>query len=187
MKQVERYIPQGSVKVASKVSSAVAYLYQSGSSPAAIMYQGKASKPFQHFRYASEEKRAASLQRFFAQIEAVEALKAKRKAEKKAEMAKPAGVEVGQIFACSWGWEQTQVEFFKVAEIVGPRSVKVVKIGQEKEYTHSMQGYASPVPERVISEPMLKRIGLGGGFKVYEHSSAYPLAGRERLHFSEYA
>ena len=51
------------------------------------------------------------------------------KAEKKtAEKKNKFGVQVGDIFCSSWGYEQTNVDFFQVVELVGATSVRVREV-----------------------------------------------------------
>ena len=38
------------------------------------------------------------------------------------------GVQVGDIFSASWGYEQTQTDFFQVVELVGALSVRVREV-----------------------------------------------------------
>ena len=53
-----------------------------------------------------------------------------KKAVKKAEKAKKNyfGVKVGDMFSSSWGYEQTNVDFFQVIELVGEKSVRVREV-----------------------------------------------------------
>lgn len=37
-------------------------------------------------------------------------------------------VKVGDVFSCSWGWEQTNVDFFQVISIVGKNSVRLRQV-----------------------------------------------------------
>ena len=41
------------------------------------------------------------------------------------------GVKVGDLFVCSWGWEQTNVNFFQVIELVGTASVRIREVHPE--------------------------------------------------------
>lgn len=50
------------------------------------------------------------------------------KAPKKAEKTNKYGVKVGDIFRSSWGWEQTNVDFFQVVALVGECSVRVREV-----------------------------------------------------------
>lgn len=51
----------------------------------------------------------------------------KTKAEKKNKF----GVKVGDLFYASWGYEQTNVDFFQVVELVGESSVRVREVSPE--------------------------------------------------------
>lgn len=72
-----------------------------------------------------------------------EEMKAERAAQKKAFLeycAKP-----GAILAASWGYEQTNVEFFKVLEVKGSK-VRIVEVGHvEVEGTCQSHGMACQV------------------------------------------
>lgn len=62
-----------------------------------------------------------------APSEAAELTEAPRKAAKAAPVNK-FGVVVGDIFWASWGYEQTNVDFFQVIELVGTSSVRVREV-----------------------------------------------------------
>jgi len=66
-------------------------------------------------------------------------------------------VDVGQIFVCSWGYGQTNVDYYKVIEVLN-KSVVIAPIGQTRNYTGSMQGECVPEPTRVGTKRMTKRI-----------------------------
>ena len=54
------------------------------------------------------------------------------KAEKKPiEKANKYGVKVGDIFEMSWGYEQTNVDFFQVVSLCGEQSVRVREVSPE--------------------------------------------------------
>lgn len=73
-------------------------------------------------------------------IKATEAPKATKKAAPQAEKANKYGVKVGDIFEASWGYEQTNVDFFQVIALVGESSVRV----------------------REVCPPMVEEIGISG-------------------------
>lgn len=54
-----------------------------------------------------------------------------KKASPKAEKKNKYGVQVGDIFESSWGWEQTNVDFFQVIALVGECSVRVREVYPE--------------------------------------------------------
>ena len=54
--------------------------------------------------------------------------KAARAAKKKAVQGAMAGIKVGDLFAASWGYDQTNVDFFQVVALVGKNSVRVRQV-----------------------------------------------------------
>jgi hypothetical protein len=56
------------------------------------------------------------------------ARKEQRKAKAKAEVKNDFGVKVGDVFVMSWGYEQTQSDFFQVVALAGKKSVRIVEV-----------------------------------------------------------
>ena len=83
-------------------------------------------------------------------------------------------VNVGDIFVSSWGYDQTNVDFYTVLTV---------------NYTGHMQGICIPNPKEVGNKPLTKRIlSMNGSpyFKMASYASASPWNGREQ-HFTEWA
>ena len=114
------YIPKGAVKIADKQSSAVVYVYDAvrgdKTVPLAVGFQGKADKPNFHYRYSTPARREQAVREFFASVQARETSRRQRAGERQAFTH---NVQVGDIFRTSWGYDQTNVEFFEVTEIKG--------------------------------------------------------------------
>jgi len=51
----------------------------------------------------------------------------------KEERTKPHTLKVGDILYCSWGYDQTNVDYFKVSEVIGKRKIKIVGLGTNAE------------------------------------------------------
>ena len=105
----------------------------------------------------------------------------------KVEQPKPV-VNVGDIFVCSWGYDQTNIDYYKVLEVKN-KSVVISAIGQDRNYTGHMQGECNPLPDVVIGEPKTKRILPNGdsvSLKMTSYSWAYPWNGKTN-HFTEWA
>lgn len=80
------------------------------------------------YGYAAEEAVVQALQEAGAAQEGQqEAPKDASKADK-AERANRYGVKVGDVFEASWGYEQTNVDFFQVVALVGETSVRVREV-----------------------------------------------------------
>lgn len=135
----EFYVPKGAVKVTPKSGGVVFYLYQnSRDKPTCMCFVGRAQKPSWTFFYSSVEARAKAMQR---QVEAV-AAHADMIAKRKEARSKPHSWEVGLILKGSWGYEQTNVDFFEVVEVLGPHMVMIQKIGSQSA-TDDPAGFSS--------------------------------------------
>ena len=55
------------------------------------------------------------------------------KEERKKKAQQPHSLKVGDILYCSWGYDQTNVDFFKVSEVIGKRKIKIIGLGTSAE------------------------------------------------------
>lgn len=78
------------------------------------------------YGYSTEDEARAAIEGKDAEKQT----KAKKKAAK-APAANKYGVQVGDIFHASWGYEQTNNDFFQVVELVGTESVRVREVYPE--------------------------------------------------------
>ena len=72
-------------------------------------------------------------------------------------------VVVGSIFSCSWGYDQTNIDFFKVVKLM-PKSVRVVQIGSmraEDSHPHDHSFAVVPNINAERGKPMTKRVNKG--------------------------
>ena len=94
-----------------------------------IYFGGKRGKPDDHYRYKTIEKlRTAIENKIKGAQEALE-----HKAEQKVAVAEKAakiteGTSQGDVFCYSWGWEQTNVDFYQVVEKKTAKSMIVREI-----------------------------------------------------------
>lgn len=97
-------------------------------------------------------------------------------------------VKVNDIFYSSWGYEQTNIDFFQVVKVM-KKSVEIVPINQNKTYTGPMMGQTTPIKDSYnLSEKRRVNVKLYNGtpsFKVYSFANAYPYK-NEPLTFTEW-
>ena len=88
----------------------------------------------------------------------------KIKEERKKERLKPHTLKVGDILCSSWGYDQTNVDFYIVTEVVGKNSVKIAKVSNitEEETYHSDRVTPS---NRIVSKEKARR--SAPGFFIY--------------------
>lgn len=161
------YYPKGAVKIADKASDAVAYVYNSRR-PGAVIFFGKGNKPVSNYTYTTEAAREAAVKRAFEGRRARAAMMAGRAAERKAFVPT---YKVGDIFRTSWGYDQTNVEFYEIVGLSG-KIATVREIGAESIEDGFMSGTAIPLPGSYAGEA--KRVRMTeGGFKVDGHYASY--------------
>ena len=170
----EHYIRAGATKVAAKDSTAVVYVYTLAGKPYAIGFRGKVVKPTFHHSFKTEADRSKFVARFFKQIAETEAYLTDAKAKRKAEAAKPHNFEVGLILTGSWGYEQTNVDFFEVVKIIGKNMVEIEQIGSQSA-TDAPEGYSS-MSDHVVPNPE-SRTGKISRVKVVNGSVKSPIYG----------
>jgi len=173
------YIPKNSKEI--KNGDAVAYTYSMDGKPIAMGFFGKTKKPVFHYRFKSPENMQEYIDKFFADRKQHFVRKAEAKAKRLSagqEMANNA--KVGDIYYCGWGYDQTNIDFYKIVGKKGKMSFLVQKIGSKIiEYTDYGVDYVVPNPDHTKGEPMLKRM-TGYGFKIKSFMLAFPWDGNPR-------
>lgn len=86
-------------------------------------------------------------------------------------------LQIGSILVCSWGFEQTNVDFYQVTDATA-QSVTLIQIKSAlREGTAPMTGKSKPVPNSFISTAFRRRVKpchRGYCVKINNYSWAYP-------------
>lgn len=182
-----RYHPAGAVLIKDKASDAVVYVYERAGKFCVVAYHGKAGKADFHYSYGKAAAREAKVKEHFAWRQRCAADKVEQAARKAEERAKGHSLQVGHILVCSWGYDQTNVDWYKVLALVGKNSVKIAKIGGiDVEAIAWAQGKSVPdVDAVVIGEAMIKRVS-GNAVRIASYASAYLWDGKPKR-WSSYA
>lgn len=156
-----RFIPTGSKEKTYKaIPGVVVHLCKDGVS--AIGYSGKSNRPDFYFKFPSLSRRNEYVAEYFD--------KKKKELKERQERSKLAAtfkhnLKVGDIVYDSWGYDQTNIDFYEVVAVPSGKSVKIRKIKQTtiEHSPGAMSGSTSPVPgDFVKDEPeMLKRVKPG--------------------------
>jgi hypothetical protein len=161
-------IPKDACKVTSKEADVVFYLYE-GHKPCSMCFIGSAGKPAWRYHFRSEAERA---RRIASQIEACKA-REKAMAERKVSASQPCKIEVGSILVTSWGYDQTNREFFKVIDKKGKQTLIVQEVEQISANTGNepaMTGKSLPGEAFAKnSKPYTIRVSHGNHVKIEGH------------------
>lgn len=136
-------------------------------------FAGKANKPLWHYAFRSQSNRIEEIRKTIEIRKQYLETKKKQQEEKNNFVH---GLKVGDIMVCSWGYEQTNIDFYQVTEVRG-KNVIIREIASK-----IVEGQGSPtervtaVPNHFIGEPMTKRPGGTTGHpsvKVHSFASAH--------------
>jgi len=152
----EYYIPANSTEVKDPDSEAIAYTFTDRKGrPCASGFGGQRSKPDWCFAFRSEEHRAKHIKEYFAIQQGRDADKEQRAAKRNATVT---ALQVGDILYYSWGYDQTNAQFYQVVEVKpSGKSVMIREIAQEQTTTGFMCGQAMPIKDKFRGEAFLKR------------------------------
>lgn len=113
-----RYIPAGAQPVNREGVDAVVYVYEGigarGAYFAAVAYHGKAKRPDWHYSFRSVDKRSAHIVAWLDNLTKYAAQKLAHKAQEKTAREAGHPFAVGDILSGSWGYDQTNAEFYAV-------------------------------------------------------------------------
>ena len=151
----------------------VGWEYEKEGVPCAMLFRGKAQKPTAWHRFQTEERRTAFIEKFFQEIQQNIEWKRKRKEEAAKSLEEAyGGLEVGAIFYSSWGYEQTNINFYQVVGIKG-KNLTIQEIGKKTVSESQSTEMVVPAPEIKIGETFTKRLNKWGGLS-FEYTSASP-------------
>ena len=178
----EFYIPAKSTKFADKNSSAVAYIFEMAGAPYAKGFRGKAAKPDFYHRFKTEADRTKFVKNWMAKVAQSEKVAADYKAKQKAARQTPHGWEVGLILQGSWGYEQTNVNFFEVTKVISPTMVEIEQIGsmtstEDQSGISSMAAYVVPNPDARTGKKSRHKV-VNGSIKSPVYGQAYVWKGK---------
>jgi hypothetical protein len=170
----ESFIPKHAAKVAAKNSTAVAYL----SNPRAdafyaVGFCGKQQKPAFNYSFRTEARRAEFVSNWFVGIAKGEESKVARRAARKSFRHT---LQLGDVLRASWGYDQTNIDYYQVVALVGESMVEVRAIGSlVTETTGFMQGKCVPCADSFTGPVLRRRVSEGNAVRINDSASAYPV------------
>lgn len=146
--------------------------YTRNGNPVAAIFRDKKKDPIAHYRYGTEERRDEAIQEQVDNFLKMQKYKEERKNRPNVQL------EVGDLLYTSWGYEQTNIDFYKVVGLVGKATAEYVKIGSTRvEETSWCSATCTPNPDVTHGDVRRGRIGVYGVKidNVYGHASKIKL------------
>lgn len=147
--------------------------YYEGKNPLAIIQRSAKAvnvRRGDHLVFPSTERREVWAKE---QMDNAEAMARRRSEAKRVNLEHRTALKVGDILYCTWGWEQTNVEFVQVVEVLpSGKTCKVREICSRIEETEAMQGNAWPLKDNFKGPEHLFRPRVGDCGNIgYRHFS----------------
>jgi hypothetical protein len=143
-------------------------VYASDDGLVCLGFSGKKQKPDFHVRFKTKERATQYVSDWLAGLQVRQQEMIARREERKAA---PNPLKQGDILRCSWGYDQTNVDYYEVVSLIGKQTVEIREIACMSEETGSLQGVCVPKPGAYIGEPMRKRVN-GEGVRINSFSWA---------------
>lgn len=137
--------------MADDLSSCVYKYTDRNDRPCFVGYKGRSRKPTVNYYYSSIDARDIGAEKWMK-------VWADRKEEESKKQAEPRGVEVGDVFKSSWGYDQTNIDYYIVTALVGSHSVRLAELGQLKTHDDTHYGSCAPDVTRVVGESFVRRV-----------------------------
>lgn len=171
-----RYIPEDSTVIENNEIKLTVYLYTNyKGKPTALAYSGKSSKPIFHYTFENESRRIEFINDKIKNRLAIKKSNDDWKNERKKENdALINDVKVGDIFYASWGYEQTNIDFFQV--VAKNKSMLTLReLKYTREITGHDQGYLTPLKNKFCNDTEIKKRLSRGRLKIDSVRSATKL------------
>jgi hypothetical protein len=153
-----RYIPKESKVIRIPEIDAEIALYEDNGYYVGKAFSGTRAKADWWYRFKTEAARANHIEEYKAsQLKSLE-YKQERKNKRKAPALVAIPFKIGDIFSDSWGYEQTNIDFYEVVAVKSASTIVIRQIAQDTEETGFMCGNTTPRPGEYTGEPMEKRI-----------------------------
>jgi len=171
------YIPKGVKPETPRGTDMVLYKWQDeGGKLLAMGFVGKQNKPLFNYMFRDENQRENFLKKEIDSRKLTLERKEQVRDEKKSYRH---DLVVGDILYTSWGYDQTNVDFYEVIGTTA-KSVVIREVGQKVAKSDAYAEYVVPVPGRYIGSKMNKRVGNGGYVRIESYSSASKWDGKPK-------
>ena len=156
---------QGFTIIRSKISTAVFAIQENEETGRVSLkgWKGKAAKPSFFYGFRSFAKAEEYANQFAKNLAEAEAAKAARKAKAKTVKASDFW-SVGDVGVYSWGYDQTNIDYFEVVEVL-PKSIRIRPIAEASKEEGYLQGRSQPKRGHFTGDAFLKRLDENG--RVY--------------------
>lgn len=176
--QLTRSIPANSTAVVYEDVKAVVYHYTALNNPhlhCARGFSDRCRYPDFNQGFISEEAKMKAITDWVQRLRLKQAHQQKRRAERSAFVHT---LKMGDLLFTSWGYDQTNVDFYEVVEVKSKKSVLLRKLKVTITQDGFMCGKTTPLKGEYTGNAFLKRVAAGNRVKIDDGQNAYPWDGK---------
>lgn len=165
------YVPKNCTELIKNSYGTVYHTPENSPEHIAISYEPKATRNHTWlYKFPSHEAMQKKIQEFFSNRERIQQEKQARK-EKEKSFDASSIYSIGDIIYNSWGWEQTNIDFFQIVKVT-KSNVFLRPITQHvTEYNSSMSEYVAPNPDQFYSEEVTQHKVSSGWYVSFKHGA----------------
>lgn len=149
------------------------YTWEVEGKPFAVAFAGKANKPIWNYTFSNEAQRAKRIQETIEANRSALAYKQQQQQERKDFQH---NLKIGDILNSSWGYDQTNVEFYEVVQVAG-KQVLIREVAQKIVRQSADMNWVVPVPGKFVGAPQKviprKALSNSVGVKIDSSINAY--------------
>jgi hypothetical protein len=161
------FMPKDARPILEHTNGSALYVYEQFGKVYAVAFWGTSARALWHYSFRNEDQRYAAIVDFKAKVDG----SVKYREEQQAARKTGHGFKVGDIVNTSWGYDQTNVDFFVVTRVT-KACVWVRQIAKDYEATGFMCGQAWPaMPIRMVGEET-RHVAHGEDFSINGHSAS---------------
>jgi hypothetical protein len=185
MRDRQSYIPKNATLYKNE-TGLVVYFYEAAGACYAIGFRGKAVKPTFHYRFKGEAERVGYVEKQFVAAVELLALRAQRKAAV-APVEASLHYSIGDIVYNSWGYDQTNVEFYQVVGVKGC-SIELREIAQNAKSIGWASAKVTPrIGEFLEKSQSFRKIVRANGYISFTYGCGTKWEQGQEVYSSSYA
>ncbi len=180
------YLSGNEEEIRDDEANAVAYLKIYDGFAIALGFGGRRQRPDFNYRFKDEEQARTYIRKYFDGQREIARMKAQQRKEQREFTT---SLVVGDILYTSWGYDQTNVEWFQVLEVKPSGKTVVIReiCGENIDDAGWMCGYTMPLKSRFVkdSKSLVKYVRKGDAITIDSVRDAYKWDG-QRKYWSSY-
>ncbi len=139
-----------------------------------IAFAGKANKPLWHYNFRNEDSRQREIDETIRKRKSFLERKQQQIQERRDYKH---DFKEGDVLVSSWGYDQTNVDFYQVVEVLGAM-IAVREIAQKTVRETQGTDYVVAVPDKFVGPVLKRKPGTGGYVKIDDVQRARKWDGR---------